>query len=180
MRPATATLALTLLIAAAASGCAHTPDPDHAAVPGCATGGFAAPFDHVDGCSPDAVLAAATATIFGYRPVDDPDQRAAFRRATPLLDPDYARLGEPAATVLAPVTAEVWQQWAAAGVTVATAVEVTDEDHPPDTGTHAARVLTVTLEPGDLGAPIRLVVRARAVRATPGAGWRLSALEVSA
>ncbi|WP_280378182.1 hypothetical protein [Nocardia wallacei] len=159
--------------------CATSSHPPRDTGAPCGAPRFAAPFDHIDGCSAEHVAVAAVTAMFTYRPSAEVDQRVAFRRAAPLLAPDYARRAEHSAVALAPVTAALWQQWAAAGVTVTATARVTGDDHPVDTATRAARVLAVTLVPDDLGAPIPLTVYTHLRRPNPAAAWRVSALEVA-
>ncbi|MCM6774426.1 hypothetical protein NDR87_14190 [Nocardia sp. CDC159] len=123
-------------------------------------------------------MTTATATVFSYRPSSEPDARSAFRRAAPLMDPQYAQRAEPAATVLAPITGAMWARWASAGTTVTAVARVTADDHPPDTGTRTARVLGVTQTPSDHTPANRFAVYVEAERANNVAGWRVSALEV--
>ncbi|MBF6176044.1 hypothetical protein [Nocardia blacklockiae] len=117
-------------------------------------------------------------TIFTYRPSAEPDQRIAFGRAAPLLEADYARRTAAVAVALAPVTAMLWQQWAAAGVTVTATARVTGDDHPADSATRAARVVAVALVPDDHGASLPLTLYTHLRRPNAAAAWRISALEV--
>ena len=94
------------------------------------------------------------------------------------MNPDYAARAEPAATVLAPITPEMWRQWASAGVVVTAGVQVSGDDHPPDTGMSVARVLAVTQRPSDTSPAIEFTVYARTQRADPVSAWRITQLEL--
>ncbi|WP_068027340.1 hypothetical protein [Nocardia mexicana] len=154
-------------------------DPEPGPEPGgCTAAAFPAPFTDVDPCSAEAVLTAATAAVFSYRPAEQTDQRAAFRTARLLMDPGFATRTEPAAMVWAPITGALWQQWTTSGTTVTATARVTGDDHPADTATTSARVLTVTARPSDGGTPLHFTVYTHATRPNPAAGWQLSGLEV--
>ncbi|MBF6331816.1 hypothetical protein [Nocardia transvalensis] len=157
--------------------CGHSHDRASKPEPRCNSTLFA-PRDQVDHCSAEAVMTAAASTVFSYRPASEPDPRDAFRQAKPLMDPDYARRAEPAAGVLVPITGTMWAQWASAGTTITATARVTGDDHPPDTGTRAARVLDVTQQPSDNTPPIRFALYVEAERPNEAAGWRISAMEV--
>ncbi|MEU2258110.1 hypothetical protein ABZ540_33610 [Nocardia xishanensis] len=115
-------------------------------------------------------------TIFGYRPREHADPRAAFRAAYLLLDPRFAQAAEPVALVWAPITAECWQRWQQEGIEIATTVRVTSDDHPIDTATTVDRVLVVELEPVD-HTRIEFAVYAHAQRVSAGSAWLLSGME---
>ncbi|WP_433678328.1 hypothetical protein [Nocardia sp. CA-119907] len=131
----------------------------------------------MDPCSAESVLTAAVSAVFGYRPSEDPDQRAAFRSARTVMDPVFAQRAEPAALVWAPVSVTQWQRWRTDATTIAVFVRVTGDDHPADTATTVSRVLAVALEPRN-EALIRWEVYAQATRATAGSAWLLSGMEV--
>jgi len=139
---------------------------------------FPAPYERVDACSAVPVMTAGVRAMFSYRPADQGSPQAAFQAAEPLMDNAFATHAAPAAVVLAPVTAAMWQQWAQRGVSVTAVVQATADDHPPDTATSAARVLAVTEQPGDASPPIAFTVYARAGRTDPATGWRITGLEV--
>ncbi|MFE9575303.1 hypothetical protein ACFYO1_02870 [Nocardia sp. NPDC006044] len=174
----TATLVTSVTVGALLSGCAPTPDIQTRTVAQCGTQGLE-PAGEVDLCSAEAVLLAAVETIFGYRPSDQPDQRAAFRAARDLIAPGFAEQAEPSALVWAPISAQQWQHWRRDRIEIATLVRLTRDDHPPDTPTTTARVLSVELRPGDQP-PIGFTVYARAARTTTTAAWQLTGLEVIA
>ncbi|MGY1898401.1 hypothetical protein [Nocardia gipuzkoensis] len=132
----------------------------------------------MDPCSIEQVLAAAVGAVFGYRPSEQADQRAAFRGARALLDARFAERAEPAALVWAPVTTAQWQQWRTDATTLTTTARVTSDDHPADTATSAHRVLAVGLQPTGQP-PIRWAVYGHATRTTAGSPWLLSGLEVA-
>ncbi|MFF0458418.1 hypothetical protein [Nocardia africana] len=148
---------------------------------GCAGARFEAPFTAVDPCSAESVMSAALQTMFTYRPADGVDPRHAFDAAMPLLDPDFARSGAPAAIALAPVTPDMWQHWRGQHVTVTATARVTADDHPPDTASRAARVVTVSMQPSDTTPALRLVVFAVAHRTQTSAGgrWLLANVQVA-
>lgn len=171
-------LTVVITLGAVAAGCAaNTATPSGETH--CRAANFAAPFGEVDPCSAEAVLAAAVTAVFGYRPSEHPDQRAAFRAARPLMDPGFAQRAEPAALVWAPVSATQWQQWRADATALAVSARVTSDDHPADTPKTASRVLAVELEARNQP-PIRWAVYAHATRTTAGSAWLLSGLEVQA
>ncbi|WP_094028364.1 hypothetical protein [Nocardia cerradoensis] len=119
--------------------------------------------------------------MFTYRPAEGLDPRRAFEAATPLLDPEFARSGASAATVLAPVTPDMWDRWRDQHVTVTATARATADDHPPDTASRAARVVTVSMQPSDSTPAPRLVVFAVAHRTPTGNGarWLLSKVQVA-
>ncbi|WP_067473528.1 hypothetical protein [Nocardia amamiensis] len=169
-------LTTVITLAALTAGCA-TNMPTPSDEQRCRAADFAPPFGEVDPCSADAVLTAAVTTVFGYRPSEHPDQRAAFRAARPLMDPGFAQRAEPAALVWAPVSATQWQQWRTDAATIAASARVTSDDHPADTVTTAHRVLAVALEARNQP-PIRWAVYAHATRTTAESAWLLTGLEV--
>ncbi|MGV9678784.1 hypothetical protein ACWDSJ_26170 [Nocardia sp. NPDC003482] len=144
----------------------------------CVAQGFTEPFTAVDPCSAEAVMTAATAAVFSYRPAVQVDQRAAFRVAAQLMDPALAAHGEASAVALAPISGTQWQRWAADGVAVTATATISTDDHPADTATARARVLAVTATPSGGAAPLRFTTYVRAARPNSRAGWRISALEV--
>ncbi|TQM32685.1 hypothetical protein FB390_4380 [Nocardia bhagyanarayanae] len=130
----------------------------------------------MDPCSVPAVLTAAVGAALEYQG-GDPDQRAALRRARPLLTEEFAALADTAALVWLPVPVATWHRWQNKPPT--TAVRVTADDHPPDTSTRAQRVLAVTVHPHD-APPLDLAVYAHVERdRAPSSAWRLSWLEVT-
>ncbi|MGQ4618988.1 hypothetical protein [Nocardia sp. R7R-8] len=144
----------------------------------CGAEHFATPFTGVDPCAAEQVLTAAVAAVFGYRPSEQLDQRAALQAARALLDAGFADRAEPAALVWAPVSAAQWQQWRAEATTLTTTAWVTSDDHPADTAISAHRVLAVALQPAGQP-PLRWAVYATAARGSDRAAWLLSGLEVA-
>ncbi|WP_107657522.1 hypothetical protein [Nocardia suismassiliense] len=174
------TLAASIAVIAVLSGCGtQTPAQPPRPVSQCGTAGIEPATGETDVCSAESVLLTAVRTIFGYRPSEQPDQRAAFRTARDLIDPEFAQQGEPSALVWAPVGSDQWQQWRRDGIEITTLVRLTRDDHPPDTPTAAARVLSVQIRPADQPS-IGFAVYARAHRTTTTAAWLLAALEVIA
>lgn len=147
----------------------------------CARARFDSPFTAVDPCSAESVMSAALQTMFTYRPGEGLDPRHAFDAATPLLEPELARSGAPAAITLAPVTPDMWEHWRDQHVTVTAIARTAADDHPADTATRAARVVTVSMQPSDNTPVLRLVVFAVADRThgRAGAGWLLSDVQVA-
>jgi hypothetical protein len=119
--------------------------------------------------------------MFTYRCADGLDPRRAFEAATPLLDPEFARSGAPAATALAPVTPDMWDRWRDQHVTVTASARATADDHPADTAARAARVVTVSMQPSDSTPALRLVVFAvaRYTQTDEGVRWLLSNVQVA-
>ncbi|WP_063014238.1 hypothetical protein [Nocardia kruczakiae] len=119
--------------------------------------------------------------MFTYRPAEGLEPRRAFEAATPLLDPEFARSGAPAATALAPVTPDMWGRWRDQHITVTATAHATADDHPADTASRAARVVTVSMQPSDSTPALKLVVFAVAHRAQTGDGarWLLSNVQVA-
>ncbi|MBF6427865.1 hypothetical protein [Nocardia cyriacigeorgica] len=166
------------LLAAALTTSACTTDPTAGAgETRCAAAAFDPPFQEVEPCSVEAVLVAATTTIFDYRPFDQRDQRAAFRSARPLMTREFATRAEQAALAWAPITTSQWQQWATNATAITTTVKVGADDHPPDTATSVRRVLAVELHPAGQ-ARIAFAVYAHATRPAAGRGWLLADLGV--
>ncbi|NKY43592.1 hypothetical protein [Nocardia cerradoensis] len=127
------------------------------------------------------MTSAALATMFTYRPAEGLDPRCAFEAATPLLDPEFARSGAPAAIALAPVTADMWARWRDQDIAVTATARATADDHPADTASRAARVVTVNMQPSYSTPALRLVVFAVAHRTKTSAGvrWLLSNVQVA-
>ncbi|MFF0528699.1 hypothetical protein ACFYT3_09930 [Nocardia amikacinitolerans] len=161
-----------------AVGCSSTSPDTTLATSECRADRFAPPFQELDPCSAEPVLTAAVSTVFGYRPRQHADPRAAFRAASALMDPRFAEQAEPAALVWAPITIERFQHWQHDGVELTTTVRITADDHPPDTATNASRVLAVTLQPENQ-ADIEFAVYAHARRASASSAWLLSGMEVA-
>lgn len=175
----TTALAATAAIFAAltAAGCGATPDTDPSiTAEGCAAARFTAPYEQIDPCSAESVLQTAVAATFRYRPADDPDPRAAFARARPLVQARFAEQAEPAATVWAPITTSQWQRWRDQQTPVTTTVHITDDHHPPDTAATTDRVLAVRIQPAQEPA-VAFTVYANATR-SPRGPWLLSGLGV--
>jgi len=147
----------------------------------CARDRFEPPFTAVDPCSAESVTSAALETMFTYRPAEGLDPRRAFEAATPLLEPEFARSGAPAATALAPVTPDMWGHWRDQHITVTASARATADDHPADTAARAARVVTVSMQPSDGTPPLRLVVFAVAhyTQTDEGVRWLLSNVQVA-
>ncbi|WP_068056377.1 hypothetical protein [Nocardia xishanensis] len=175
----TTAFVLVVAVALGLAACSSTtpdtvlPTPDQ-----CRADRFAAPYNELDPCRAEAVLAAAVTAIFGYRPREHADPRAAFRVAYPLMDPRFANQAEPSALVWAPITAEQFQRWQHDGIELTTTVRITSDDHPADTATTASRVLAVSLQPHDQ-VGIEFAVYAHASRASESAAWLLSGMEVA-
>jgi hypothetical protein len=175
---ALAVLAGTCLLTACAVHPSRGRPPDQNT---CARTRFDPPFTSVDPCSADSVTATALETMLTYRPAEELDQRRAFEAATPLLDPEFARSGAPAAIALAPVTPDIWDRWRDQHVTVTATARATADDHPADTASRAARVVTVSMQPSDSTPALKLVVFAVAHRAqtSNGGRWLLSNVQVA-
>ncbi|WUA09279.1 hypothetical protein OG225_06205 [Nocardia sp. NBC_01377] len=143
----------------------------------CRETGFAAPFNAVDPCDGEAVLTTALVAVFGYRPVEQADQRDTAAAAQPLLTARLAEQAETSAVTWGPVTATVWQRWREERTSVHTHVRVSHDDHPPDTATTLARVAVVELDATG-AAPTTFPVYATVSRPGPATGWLLSGLRV--
>lgn len=169
---ALAVLAVGLMTA----GCAAA-QPGPAAPQGCAAAALHGPFAAVNQCDALAVLPAAVTAIFDYRPAVQPDPRAAFVAARPVLTPEFAETGREASLVWAPITVEQWQRWREAGATVTSAARITADEHPPDTTAEVNRVIAVSLAPPGQP-PAAFAVYATAVRPSEATGWRLAAVQV--
>lgn len=171
-------LAAAVVVAAfAATGCGTSPAPDQTERGDvCPVAGFAAPYEHIDPCSAPAVLQAAVAAIFDYRPAGDRGPRAAFTRARPLLQDRFATEAEPAAGAWAPITTGQWQRWRDQQMPISTNVMVTGDDHPADSAATADRVLAVRMHPAQEPAVV-FTVYASATRIS-GGPWLLSGLGV--
>ncbi|WP_378741192.1 hypothetical protein [Nocardia brasiliensis] len=172
-------LVASLAVGAALGGCTQTPAVQQHTVSQCRTADLEPGTGEIDVCSAEAVLFAAVEAIFGYRPIEQPDQRAAFRAARELIEPGFAEQAEPSALVWAPISAAQWQHWRRDGIEITTLVRLTCDDHPPDTPTRAARVLGVDIRPAEQPL-IGIAVYARAARTTTAAAWLLTGLEVIA
>ncbi|MFD4407571.1 hypothetical protein ACFWPH_32880 [Nocardia sp. NPDC058499] len=177
MNTTTLAVGAVVLAALAATGCGATAAPDRAAkTDACPVAGFASPYQHIDPCSAEDVLHAAVTAIFDYRPAEDPDPRAAFVRARPLLQARLAAQAEHAAGVWAPITTSQWHRWRQQQVPVTARATVTGDDHPADTNETVDRVLAVSLSVGDT--PVaEFAVYASAERDV-GGPWLLSGLGV--
>ncbi|WP_216917775.1 hypothetical protein [Nocardia noduli] len=173
------TVALTALAAITATGCAtQVPADPIGNGTTCGATGFDAPFEHVDPCDPEQVLTAALRAVFGYRPDVQADPADALDAARPLLDDRFAAGAAASALVWSPVTPAVWQQWRRERVPVVTTVGVRPDDHPPDTGTRVARVVSVDID-APVSDPDAFAVYATATRAGVTTAWRLSGLQVT-
>ncbi|MGI5219458.1 hypothetical protein [Nocardia sp. CA-290969] len=166
-----------ILAALTATGCGANPATDHSrTAEGCAAARFTAPYEQIDPCSAELVLQAAVAATFRYRPADDPDPRAAFARARPVVQDRFAEQADPAAAVWAPITTSQWQRWRDQQTPVTTTVHITGDDHPPDTAATTDRVLAVRIQPAHEPA-VAFTVYANATR-SPCGPWLLSGLGV--
>lgn len=174
----TAILPIAAAVVLLPAGCAQ--QAGTAAETACTAAPFAPPYRGVDPCSGEAVLTAAATAIFSYRPFVQADQRATFRTARPLLEPDFADRAEPAAALFVPITAATWQLWKAHDATVTATIRVSGDDHPADTATSMSRVLAVDLRPSDAGPAVGFAVYARTTRAGASSPWLISGLEVAA
>lgn len=144
----------------------------------CRAASFAAPFDHLDTCDGEAVLTAAVTAIFTYRPEEQTSPADALHAALPLLVEDFAAGAETGAMVWGPATTADWQRWRRDGVPVGVAAFVRADDHPPDSATRIARVISVDLQTPEPDPPV-FAVFATATRERAGSGWRLSGLLVA-
>ncbi|WP_280451449.1 hypothetical protein [Nocardia cyriacigeorgica] len=167
----------TLLAAALTTSACTTESTAGAGETTCAAEAFDPPFQKVEPCSAEAVLIAATTAIFDYRPVEQRDQRAAFRSARPLMTREFATRAEQAALAWAPITTSQWQHWSTNATPITTIVRATGDDHPPDTATRVPRVLAVELHPAGQ-ARIAFAVYAHATRPAAGQRWLLADMGV--
>ncbi|WP_040797768.1 hypothetical protein [Nocardia higoensis] len=166
------------MVAATVAGCAadtvHMPAADRSV---CRAAGLPAPFDQIDPCAGQQVLAVAVRAVFTYQPLHQRDLAEALRSARPLLDDRFAAQAMSTTQVWGPITPARWQQWRENRTEVHTHVRLTADDHPPDTPTRLARVLGVELDvptDGVIGFPVYAIV----IRAGDGQGWRLAGLRV--
>ncbi|WP_249643847.1 hypothetical protein [Nocardia sputi] len=179
MNPTTFIAAAVVVAAFAATGCSTIPAHDQTERDDvCPAAGFATPYEHIDPCSAEAVLQAAVAAIFDYRPAGDTGPRAAFTRARPLLHDRFATEAEPAAAAWATITTSQWQRWRNQQTPITTNVLVTSDDHPADTAATADRVLAVRIHSAQEPA-VAFTVYAGATRIS-GGPWLLSGLGVRA
>ncbi|MGS2807705.1 MULTISPECIES: hypothetical protein [Nocardia] len=173
------TAAWIATVAICATGCAaQIPASSTTTQNNCYAKGFTAPFDQVDPCDAEQVLTAALGAIFGYRPSEQADPTAALASARALLEDRFAARAASSALVWAPVTTAVWQQWRTDRVRVATTARVLADDHPPDTATQVARVVTIDID-APVSDPSAFAVYATATRDSVEMPWLLSGLQVT-
>ncbi|MGW6332185.1 hypothetical protein [Nocardia rhamnosiphila] len=149
-------------------GCAVGKQPLSQPSDGCRHERLDPPYQNIDVCNPVSVLTAVTAEVFDYASYGGPEQ--AFHAALPLIDPEF----DSAAQDVAPM----WARMVPVGARVVS-VQITADDHPPDTETATHRIVVVALRRAEDRTPTELVVNAVVARATPTAGWRLSQLTVA-
>ncbi|MEU6190811.1 hypothetical protein [Nocardia sp. NPDC047038] len=166
-------------VAICATGCAaQLPASPTTGEINCHGKDFAAPFDQVDPCDAEQVLTAALGAIFGYQPGEQADPTEALASARALLEDRFAARAASSALVWAPVTTAVWQQWRTDRVQVATTARVLADDHPPDTATQVARVVTIDID-APVSDPTAFAVYATATRDSVETQWLLSELQVT-
>lgn len=171
-------LTLALLTGATLTACADGGHPaQDTATPNMASDNT---IQHTGRADPDAVLCAAAAAVYSWRPSHDPDPGAGFLRAAAaaLLNPSYVHQVGPTASGLAQVTATTWQRWHDTDATITATTRIGNDDHPPDTPTRHQRVVIVTQhvlaptpEPDST-----LTVYMTATRAGPQAEWQVALL----
>ncbi len=138
-----------------------------------------------DDHDPDAVLTAVACTLYTYSPAEDDSAATAFDRARGLPSRSYQQGVAASRTGLARYTVATWQQWVQSRAIVAASAVVAPDDHPPDTDTHHARVVTVTQsvhpQPGGTNTsrppesqPAPIVLYMAAARSNPADGWAVT------
>ncbi|MGW5440551.1 hypothetical protein [Nocardia asteroides] len=145
--------------------------------PICEAEPFPPPHAEVPPCSGVDVLHGSVGTLYRLDPAAGIDPRSAFDTARPLMNPAFAVRAGIGVSMWSPITVTEWRAWVDAHITVASTVEVTADDHPPDTATSTARVLAVRLIPAGR-APVDFAVYARATRTGAESRWVLSDLKV--
>ena len=81
--------------------------------------------------------------------------------------------------MLDPLAVADWASWRGAGVAVAATARIAGDDHPADTTTRFARVVTVTQQPSDRSPPRELAVYITATRTSPAAPWLVDRINAS-
>ncbi|MFD4429814.1 hypothetical protein [Nocardia sp. NPDC058497] len=145
--------------------------------PSCEAEPFPPPHAQIPPCSGVDVLQGSVGTLYRLDPSAGIDPRSAFDTARPLMSPAFVVHAGPGASMWSPITVSEWQAWVDARIAVASTVEVTADDHPPDTATSTARVLAVHLTPAG-GSPVDFAVYARAIRSGAESRWLLTDLKV--
>ncbi|MFD3706159.1 hypothetical protein ACFWUP_23720 [Nocardia sp. NPDC058658] len=145
--------------------------------PACRAHQFPTPFDRVPPCSGPEVLLAAVAGLFAYDPATGVDPPTTFDRVRPLMSAPFQAKAAASVWVLSPVTIVDWNSWVKRGVTMRSEVAITGDDHPPDTATTTARVLSVRLAPANM-TPIVFAVYSRAVRVSAESAWLITDLRM--
>lgn len=118
--------------------------------------------------------------VIDCRPCDstaNPGARIDRAAAQGLVEPTFAADAKLSAPVWAPIPARQQAQRGSDGKLVSVATRITGDDHPADTPTSAARVVSVELEPGH-EQRIRWAIYAQVSRTDPRAAWRLSGIQV--
>lgn len=164
-----------LLVATTLLGC--SPHDRPLITPLCEAEPFPPPHAEVPPCSGVDVLHGSVGTLYRIDPATGIDPRRAFDTARPLMNPAFTVQAGIGASMWSPITVTQWQAWAEDHITVASTVEVTSDDHPPDTATSTARVLAVRLIPAGR-APVDFAVYARATRRGAESRWLLADLKV--
>ena len=142
----------------------------------------------VDSTNPDAVLVAAATALYSYAPAVDDSAAQAFDRARPLLSESYQHNVGDSVTGLARYTGATWHQWHEQNAVITATTAIAADDHPSDTPTSHARVLTITqtvhtAPPDDTGStdsasPTPITVYAVAGRTGSTARWQITKLVV--
>ncbi|WP_181063667.1 hypothetical protein [Nocardia nova] len=142
----------------------------------------------VDSTNPDGVLVAAATALYSYAPAVDDNAAQAFDRACPLLSESYQHnVGESVAG-LARYTGATWHQWQEQNAVITATAAIAADDHPSDTPTSHARVLTITqtvhaappddTRTTDIAPPRPITVYAVAGRTGSTARWQITKLVV--
>jgi len=156
------------------------PAPTGAPAPSCTAGVDSA--TGADLCDPESVMTTAVSVLYSYHPATQPQKGVDIDSAATLLDPGYtSRLGV-SYSALAPVTGNTWEQWKAERATVSADAAIGSDDHPADTDTAIARVVSVTQTVHDAaGDPVSqlptMAVYTTVTRTGQG-GWAVSGVSV--
>jgi hypothetical protein len=110
-------------------------------LPGCASDPMpVASSTQVDTSDPDQVIANALETMFTWDPTKEDSTDVAYQRAAIYLSGD---LGGQTGDSAAPGEGSQWQQWRAAGATIAAKAYFVADETPPNSDTEMHRVVVV-------------------------------------
>lgn len=130
----------------------------------------------IDDDDPSEVLTRGLASSLAWNPYEDSTQFDAVSRAASVWNNTYLADEETRLSTLVAMSSRDWQAWGDEQIRFIPEVTITNETHPPDTGTDFSRVVSIDMISSDGDQVLTLIGQARVHNSEQG--WRIDSFEI--